>query len=100
MNANLRLVATGNATPLVSKMFRGPAHRYVHRACREGHIRLFFDNLLSTPKLDPAAKGRRAVLDDWTDSTGAHDKKVLEVEEAMLQENDVVSGHMVRQSVD
>ena len=41
MSANLRLVATGDATALSSKMFREPTYRCVARACREGHIRLF-----------------------------------------------------------
>lgn len=59
-----------------------------------------FDDALSALKLAPAAEGRGAVLDGWTDPIGAHDKKVLEVEQAMLEEKDLVSRHMVRQSVD
>lgn len=31
------------------------------------------------------------MLDGWTDPIGAHDKKVIEVEEAMLVEKDLVS---------
>lgn len=36
-------------------------------------------------------KGKGAVLDGWTDPIGAHDAKVIEVEEAMLVEKDLVS---------
>ena len=50
-----------------------------------------FDDALSALKLAPAANGRGAVLDGWTDPIGAHDKKVLEVEQAMLEEKDLVS---------
>lgn len=59
-----------------------------------------FDDALSALKLAPAAGGRGAVLDGWTDPIGAHDKKVLEVEQAMLEEKDLVSRHVVRQPVD
>lgn len=54
-----------------------------------------FDDALSALKLAPAANGRGAVLDGWTDPIGVHDKKVLEVEQAMLEEKDLVRGHIV-----
>lgn len=51
-----------------------------------------FDDAVSALKLAPAANGDGAVLDGWTDPIGAHDTKVLEVEQAMLQEKERVSG--------
>lgn len=51
-----------------------------------------FDDAVSALKLAAAANGEGAVLDGWTDPIGAHDKKVLEVEQAMLQEKERVSG--------
>lgn len=58
---------------------------------RRPHV-VTFDDALSAMKLAPAAKKNGAVLDGWTDPIGAHDKKVLEVEKAMMQEKDLVSG--------
>lgn len=60
---------------------------------RKPHI-LTFDNALLALKLAPAARGQGAVLDGWTDPIGAHDHKVIEVEQAMLQEKELV-GHAV-----
>lgn len=54
-----------------------------------------FDDALAALDLGPAANGQGAVLNSWTDPIGAHDKKVLEVEQAMLKEKDLVSGKMV-----
>lgn len=50
-----------------------------------------FDDAVSALKLAPAANGDGAVLDGWTDPIGEHDTKVLEVEQAMLQEKERVS---------
>ena len=44
-----------------------------------------FDDTSSALKVAPAAKGLRAALDGWTDPPRAHDKKILEVEQAMLE---------------
>lgn len=57
---------------------------------RRPHV-VTFDNALSALKLVPGVKGRGAVLDGWTDPIGAHDKRVLEAEEAMFLEKDLVS---------
>lgn len=54
-----------------------------------------FDNALLALKLAPGARGKGAVLDGWTDPIGAHDQKVIEVEQAMLQEKELVSGNFV-----
>ncbi len=56
---------------------------------RKPHV-VTFDNALLALKLAPAARGQGAVLDGWTDPIGAHDKKVIEVEQAMLQEKELV----------
>lgn len=56
---------------------------------RKPHV-VTFDNALFALKLAPAAGGLGAVLDGWTDPIGAHDKKVIEVEQAMLQEKELV----------
>lgn len=66
----------------------------MHSTCREGHIWLSgtYDDALSALKLDPAVNGRRAVLDGRTDPIGSHGRNVLEVEQAMREEKDVVSG--------
>ena len=50
-----------------------------------------FDNVVPTVKLVPAADGKGAVLDAWTDPIRIHDEKVLELEQAMLKEKDLVS---------
>lgn len=57
---------------------------------RKSHV-VTFDDAVSALKLAPAANGIGAVLDAWTDPIGMHDKKVLEVEQAMLKEKDLVS---------
>lgn len=56
---------------------------------RKPHV-VTFDNALLALKLAPAARGQGAVLDGWTDPIGAHDLKVIEVEQAMLQEKELV----------
>ncbi|CAN0204731.1 unnamed protein product [Ascophyllum nodosum] len=50
-----------------------------------------FDNVVPTVKLVPAADGKGAVLDAWTDPIRIHDEKVLELEQAMLKEKDLVA---------
>ncbi|CAN0148094.1 unnamed protein product [Pylaiella littoralis] len=57
---------------------------------RKPHV-VTFDNALLALKLAPAARGQGAVLDGWTDPIGVHDLKVIEVEQAMLQEKELVS---------
>ncbi|CAN0224942.1 unnamed protein product [Ectocarpus sp. 6 AP-2014] len=57
---------------------------------RRPHV-VTFDNALLALKLAPGARGKGAVLDGWTDPVGAHDQKVIEVEQAMLQEKELVS---------
>ncbi|CAM9369306.1 unnamed protein product [Ectocarpus sp. 12 AP-2014] len=57
---------------------------------RRPHV-VTFDNALLALKLAPGARGKGAVLDGWTDPIGAHDQKVIEVEQAMLQEKELVS---------
>lgn len=49
-----------------------------------------FDDALSALKLAPAARGQGAILDGWTDPIGEHDQKVVEVEQAMVQEKELV----------
>lgn len=66
------------------------AEMRVENLPRRPHV-VTFDNALSALKLAPAANGRGAVLDGWTDPIGEHDKKVIEVEQAMLKEKDLVS---------
>lgn len=57
---------------------------------RKPHV-VTFDDALSALKLAPGAKGQGAVLHGWTDPIGAHDQKVIEVEQAMLREKELVS---------
>lgn len=56
---------------------------------RKPHVVTFDDALLAL-KLAPAARDQGAVLDGWTDPIGVHDLKVIEVEQAMLQEKELV----------
>ncbi|CAM9532307.1 unnamed protein product, partial [Discosporangium mesarthrocarpum] len=44
-----------------------------------------FDNASRAMKLMPGMGGKGAILQGWTDPIGDHDRKVLEVEEAMLE---------------
>lgn len=57
---------------------------------RKPHV-VAFDDALGALKLAPGAQGLGAVLEGWTDPIGAHDQKVIEVEQAMLQEKELVS---------
>lgn len=57
---------------------------------RKPHV-VTFDDALGALRLAPGAKGLGVVLEGWTDPIGEHDKKVIEVEQAMIQEKDVVS---------
>ena len=57
---------------------------------RKPHV-VVFDDALGALKLAPGAQGLGAVLEGWTDPIGAHDQKVIEVEQAMLQEKELVS---------
>ena len=57
---------------------------------RKPHV-VTFDDALGALKLAPGVQGLGAVLEGWTDPIGAHDQKVIEVEQAMLQEKELVS---------
>lgn len=57
---------------------------------RKPHV-VTFDNALLALKLAPAAGEQGAVLEGWTDPIGAHDQKVIEVEQAMFREKELVS---------
>lgn len=76
--------------PTLSKKSRGThPEMCVESLPRRAHVVTFTDALLAL-KLTPADRGLGAVLEGWTDPIGVHDRKVLEVEQAMLQEKELV----------
>lgn len=63
---------------------------------RRQYVVRFHDTLLAV-RLIPGEGGKGAVLDGWTDPIAEHDKKVLELEEAMIKEKDLVSTRKTRE---
>lgn len=58
-----------------------------------------FDDALLALELVPGLNGKGAVLDAWADPIGAHDRKVLELEEAMIVERDLVRHNTAQNAV-
>ncbi|CAM9236899.1 unnamed protein product [Choristocarpus tenellus] len=49
------------------------------------------DDVTLAMKFRPGARGQGAILEGWTDPIPIHDKKVLELEEAILEEKQLVA---------
>lgn len=67
--------------------------RYLRTLCRRYSQSVGSSQEGATPYSSPYSTsytGKGAVLDGWTDPIGAHDKKVIELEEAMFLEKELV----------